>query len=170
MSFEYGSTARDCAPKKLEYHNPMSPSKAGALDCSGALLKCWSTMWKPDRKSANRSRPTAAITEIPIAESTEYRPPTQSQNPNMLAVSMPNSSTSFLFVETATKCLATAASPSASVSHRRAAVALVSVSSVENVFDETMKSVVAGSKSASFAVKSAGSTLETNRAEIPAST
>ena len=66
----------------------------------------------------------------------------------MLSVSMPNSSTSFLLVETATKCLATASSPSASVSQRRAAVALVSVSSVENVFEATMKSVVAGSKSA----------------------
>src|SRR6185437_14610016 len=86
----------------------------------------------------------------------------------MLCVSMPNSSTSFLLVETATKCLATASSPSASVSQRRAAVALVSVSSVVKVFDATMKSVVAGSKSATFAIRSAGSTLETNRAEVRA--
>ena len=42
-----------------------------------------------------------------MAESIEYRPPTQSQNPNMLAVSMPNSETLAAFVETATKCLAT---------------------------------------------------------------
>ena len=62
---------------------------------------------------------------------------------------MPKSSTRRLLVETATKCLATAASPSVAVSQRRAAVALVSVSSVENVLDATMKSVVAGSKSAS---------------------
>ena len=87
----------------------------------------------------------------------------------MLSVSMPNSSTSFLLVETATKCFATASSPSASVSQRRAAVALVSVSSVENVLDATMKSVVAGSKSANVAIRSAGSTLETKRAEMPAS-
>ena len=87
----------------------------------------------------------------------------------MLSVLMPNSSTSFLFVDTATKCLDTAASPSASVSQRRAAVALVSVSSVENVLDATMKSVVAGSSPTSFATRSAGSTLETNRHEIPAS-
>ncbi|CNG96815.1 Uncharacterised protein [Mycobacterium tuberculosis] len=126
-------------------------------------------MWNPDRKSAKASRPMAAISDSPIAESTEYRPPTQSQNPNMLAVSMPKSSTRRLLVETATKCLATAASPSTSVSQRRAAVALVSVSSVENVLDATMKSVVAGSKSANLAIRSAGSTLETNRAEIPAS-
>src|SRR6201999_3847158 len=145
MSLEYGNTARACASKKSEYHSPIKPSSTGALDSSGAVLKCSSTMWNPDRKSAKASRPMTAITDSPIAESTEYRPPTQSQNPNMLAVSMPNSSTSFLLVETATKCLATASSPSASVSQRRAAVALVSVSSVENVFDATMKSVVEGS-------------------------
>ena len=90
-----------------------------------------------------KSRPITAITDRPIAESTEYRPPTQSQNPNMLSVLMPNSSTSFLLVETATKCFDTASSPRASVSQRRAAVALVSVSNVVNVLDATMKSVVA---------------------------
>src|SRR4051812_49469796 len=62
----------------------------------------------------------------------------------MLSVLMPKSSTSFLFVDTATKCFDTAASPRVSVSQRRAAVALVNVSRVENVFDATMKSVVAG--------------------------
>ena len=87
----------------------------------------------------------------------------------MLAVSIPNSSTSFLLVETATKCLATASSPSASMSQRRAAVALVSVSKVVNVLEAMTKSVVAGSSPSSLATRSAGSTLETNRAEIPAS-
>ena len=42
------------------------------------------------------------------------------------------------------------------MSQRRAAVALVSVSSVENVFDATTKSVVAGSSPASVATRSAG--------------
>ena len=87
----------------------------------------------------------------------------------MFAVSIPNSDTSFALVETATKCLETASSPSASTSQRRAAVALVSVSSVENVFEATMNSVVAGSRPASVATRSAGSTLETKCAEIPAS-
>ena len=63
--------------------------------------------WKPARNSANRSLPMTAMTDRPIAESTEYRPPTQSQKPNMLSVSMPNSSTSFSLVDTATKCLDT---------------------------------------------------------------
>ena len=109
------------------------------------------------------------MTDSPIAESTEYRPPTQSQKPNMLAVSMPNSPTRRALVDTATKCRDTASSPSASVSQRRAAVALVSVSSVEKVLDAMMKSVVAGSSPSNFASRSAGSTLETNRAEMPAS-
>ena len=56
----------------------------------------------------NCSGPMAIIVERPIAESIEYRPPTQSQKPNILAVSMPNFATSSVFVETATKCLATA--------------------------------------------------------------
>ena len=58
------------------------------------------------------SAPIASIVDRPIAESMEYRPPTQSQNSNMLRVSMPNSETFAALVETATKCLATAlASP-----------------------------------------------------------
>src|SRR6267142_2514227 len=47
------------------------------------------------------SGPTASMVERPIAESMEYRPPPQSQKPNMLAVSMPNLATSAAFVETA---------------------------------------------------------------------
>ena len=45
-----------------------------------------------------------------MAESMEYRPPTQSQNSNIFAVSIPNCATSDAFVETATKWLATALS------------------------------------------------------------
>ena len=91
----------------------------------------------------------ASMVERPIAESIEYRPPTQSQNSNMFAVSIPNFATSSALVETATKCLATAFSspPSRASSQARAVAALVIVSSVVNVFDETMNSVSAGSRS-----------------------
>ena len=62
------------------------------------------------------SGPIATTTAVPMAESTEYRPPTQSQKPNALAGSMPNASTLSSAVETATKCLATASRRASSVS------------------------------------------------------
>ena len=76
-------------------------------------------------------------------------PPTQSQKPNMFAVSIPNSATRSAFVETATKCLAIAdSSPSSAERPIRApTVALVSVSSVPKVFEETMKSVSSAARS-----------------------
>jgi hypothetical protein len=52
--------------------------------------------------------PIATITARPTADGSEYRPPTQSQKPNMFRVSMPKSATRCALVLTATKCLATA--------------------------------------------------------------
>ena len=58
-----------------------------------------------------------------------YLPPTQSQNSNMFASSMPNLVTSSLLVESATKCLATwAASLAESRNQLLQVVALVMVS------------------------------------------
>ena len=81
-----------------------------------------------------------------MAESIEYRPPTQSQNPNMLAVSMPNADTFSALVDTATKWLATASSGTRARRPPSPAPirALVSVSSVPNVLEEMMKSVSSG--------------------------
>ena len=64
----------------------------------------------------------------------------------MFAVSMPNADTFSALVETATKCFATAFAfpPRPSSSQSRALCALVMVSSVVKVFEETMKSVSAG--------------------------
>jgi hypothetical protein len=110
----------------------------------------------------------ASIVESPIAESMEYRPPTQSQKPNMLAISMPNFVTSFAFVDTATKCFATdfSSPPSPASDQLRALLALVMVSSVVKVLDEIMNSVSAGSRSCVASTKSVPSTLETNRKVI----
>ena len=77
---------------------------------------------------------------------------------------MPNAATSSSFVETATKCLATASSPSASTSQARAVRAFVSVSIVVNVLEDTTNSVSAGSRPASAPAMSAPSTLDTKRA------
>jgi hypothetical protein len=104
------------------------------------------------------------MVESPIAESIEYRPPTQSQNPNMFPVSMPNFETRSALVETATKCLATASSlPSSPTIQSRAEVALVSVSSVPKVLDEMMNSVSSASRSRVASTKSVESTLDTKR-------
>ena len=86
----------------------------------------------------------------------------------MFSVSIPNPATSSALVDTATKCLAMASSfPSRPASaHSRAVWALVMVSSVVNVFDETMKRVEAGSRSRVASAKSVPSTLETKRKSI----
>ncbi len=84
----------------------------------------------------------------------------------MLSVSMPNAATPSALVDTATKCLATAASsPSAASAQSRAVCALVIVSSVVNVFDTMTNSVSAGSSPCTASQKSVPSMLETNRNE-----
>src|SRR5579883_1550369 len=104
------------------------------------------------------------MVERPIAESMEYRPPTQSQNPNMFCGSIPNAATSRAFVDTATKCRATArSSPSRASSQARAARAFVRVSRVVKVLEDTMTSVSAGSRSRVASTRSVGSMFDTNR-------
>ena len=74
---------------------------------------------------------------------------------------MPNSATLSSWVETAAKWSPTAASPSACAIQARAVVALVIVSWVVKVFEETMNSVRDGSSPRSVSAMSAPSTLET---------
>ena len=82
----------------------------------------------------------------------------------MLSGSMPNFVTSSAFVETATKCFAIAeSSPSVPSDHSRADCALVIVSSVVNVFEDTMKSVSSGARPRVASTKSVESTFETKR-------
>ncbi len=82
----------------------------------------------------------------------------------MFSMSIPNAATASALVDTAAKCRAIAASsPRAASVHSRAVVAFRIVSSVLKVFDETMKSVSAGSRSRVASAKSVPSTFETNR-------
>ncbi len=82
----------------------------------------------------------------------------------MLAVSIPNSATFSVFVDTATKCSATALSSfSESSNQSRAVRAFVSVSRVVKVLEQTTKSVSSGSRSRSDSWMSMPSTFETNR-------
>jgi hypothetical protein len=116
------------------------------------------------RCSRNPVEPTAIIVDSPMAESIEYRPPTQSQKPNMFMTSMPNSDTASPLVDTATKCLAIDdLSASAARIQSRAVAAFVIVSRVVKVLDETMNSVSAGSRSRVASAKSVPSTLDTKR-------
>lgn len=76
---------------------------------TGSLRKCSSVALAPFNNLLKLSKPICTAIERPIADHNEYRPPTQSQNPNMLFSSIPNSRTFGTFVDSATKCLATAA-------------------------------------------------------------
>src|SRR6202043_644248 len=151
-------------PKKSRYHTASRPISTGRFRSSGAVRKCSSISWNPASISPNPSGPTATMVDSPIAESIGYPPPTQSQNPNMFAVSRPNLATRSALVDTATKCLATASSePRADTTQSRADVALVSVSSVPNVLEEMMNSVSSAFRSRVASTISVESTLDTNR-------
>src|SRR5690606_40429291 len=83
----------------------------------------------------------------PIADQSEYRPPTQSQNSNMFCVSIPKAATPFSFVLRAAKCLATSASPAPDFKNPSLAhCALAIASCVVNVFEAIKNKVVSGFK------------------------
>src|SRR5690606_10880974 len=91
------------------------------------------------------SYPTAKAMESPIADQSEYLPPTQSQNSNILRVSIPKSETPFSLVLSAAKCLATSSCEAPWLrNHCLAECALAMVSCVVNVFEAIKKSVVSG--------------------------
>ena len=80
---------------------------------------------------------------------------------------MPNFATSSAFVDTATKCLATASSDPRAFTHQsRAVCAFVIVSIVVNVFDEITNNVDAGSRPSVASKKSVASALATKRAAM----
>src|SRR5690606_3926041 len=97
-----------------------------------------------------------------MGDHNEYRPPTQSQKPNIFSGSIPKASTAALLVLTATKCLAMCdVLPPFSKNHSLALCALVMVSWVVKVLDETINNVVCGSRFFTFSKRCAASILET---------
>src|SRR5450830_293922 len=84
------------------------PISTGTFCANGAVRKCSSTALNPARNCRNWSVPMPMASEMPIAESTEYRPATQSQNPKAFWGSMPKVATLARAVETATKWRETA--------------------------------------------------------------
>mmetsp|Transcript_8509 Transcript_8509/g.22403 ORF Transcript_8509/g.22403 Transcript_8509/m.22403 type:complete len:273 (-) Transcript_8509:222-1040(-) len=141
----------------------------GRFCSSGASAKCTSMSCAPARNASTTSVPYCSDSGMsPTAEHTEKRPPTQSQNPNALLGSIPNCSTAERFVLTATMCLRTASSPSASAIHLRIVRALSIVSAVVKVFETTTTSVASGESPSVARATSTGSTLARKRSRRPA--
>mmetsp|Transcript_12914 Transcript_12914/g.42943 ORF Transcript_12914/g.42943 Transcript_12914/m.42943 type:complete len:298 (+) Transcript_12914:781-1674(+) len=169
MYWSYGKIAHDSAPKKLPYQTPSAASTIGRFlkPFSGeksASRKCLSISCAPSRKATKFSQPIERAIEVPIADQDEYRPPTQSQKPNMLfCSSMPNSFTALPLVESAAKCFAMAAlsPPSSASSQDLAELALVIVSCVVKVLDAIRKSVVSASSAFVTSAMCVPSTFET---------
>ena len=141
------------------------PSSAGRLRSSGALRKCSSIAWKPAsisrealgpdrdhrREPDRRAHRVAPADPVPEAEHVRRcrcrtpRPPPRSSRRRRSAARPRRRSRA----------------PASA--QARALRALVIVSSVVNVFEETTNSVSAGSRSRVASAKSVPSTLETNR-------
>ena len=132
---------------------------------NGAVRKCSSIAWKPAsiaRKCSgpigdHRRQPDRRVHRVPAAD-----PVPESEHVARCRCRRPPPASAL--VDTATKCrLMARSSPSASSAHWRAVRALVIVSSVVKVFDETMNSVSAGSRSRVASAKSVPSTFDTKR-------
>ena len=77
---------------------PRTARITGRLDSMGAVRKWLSIQWAPDSSSTKLSNPMFKAIVIPMADHRLYLPPTQSQNSNIFASSMPNLVTNDLFV------------------------------------------------------------------------
>ena len=108
------------------------------------------------------SIPTESATGRPIADHTEYLPPTQSQTGKTLSSATPKLIAPFLLLVIAMKCFSIATGASeASKSHFFAIAAFSAVSGVLNDFEATIKIVVSGLSSLITSSKCEGSTFDT---------
>ena len=91
--------------------------------------------------SIQASKPILKAIGVPIALHKLYRPPTQSQNPNMLVVSIPKADTAAAFVDNAAKCLAMHVGSLLYLdnNHALAVPAFVIVSCVVNLYIHTRR-------------------------------
>src|SRR3989304_7319679 len=97
----------------------------------------------PARKARKLSMPIEAATGKPMADHTEYLPPTQSHIWNIRSGGIPSFIASAGFAVTATKCSETSRQP-LSRSHCCARRALAIVSCVAKDLEDTMNKVVSG--------------------------
>ena len=135
---------------------------------NGVSRKCASMLAAPARSAAKASQPQRITMASPAADHSEYLPPTQSHIGNTSVPAMPNARAASTLAVTAMKCCANAPPPPRlPVSHWRADCAFLSVSTVVNVLEVTMNSVVAGSRPARAPVRCSGSTLDTKATSMP---
>ncbi len=105
---------REGSPRSGRRRNCCTRRRARRGSRADFFPAAWCGNVRPSRSApvsscSKLSMPMKTAMDRPMADQSEYRPPTQSQNSNMFCLSMPNLVTSFSLVERATKCLATAA-------------------------------------------------------------
>ena len=163
-----GQNGLVCAPKKLLYQTPSMPSTAGRFFSSGVVRKCSSMAWPPSATARNYPCPMKTAIDRPMADHSEYRPPTQSQNSNMFCL-IDSEFADFLLVgrERHEMLGHRGFVLGRGRNHSRAVCALVSVSCVVKVFDATMNSVVSGLRIFSVSAICVPSTLETKCTRSP---
>ncbi len=66
------------APQNWLYQNAMSACITGRFSCGGALRKCSSILFAPVSSFLNSFIPMDNAMGKPMADQSEYRPPTQS--------------------------------------------------------------------------------------------
>src|SRR5690554_4926347 len=124
------------APQKLLYQMPSMAITTGRFFSRGVSLKWLSMAWAPASRARKLYIPMESAPGDPIADQSDYRPPTQSHMGNTLSGSMPNFCAAFTLAVTAIKWLATACSlPLHSINHFRATLLFSSVSLVPKDFD-----------------------------------
>ena len=146
----YGTTACVCAPSESRYQYAEQAHRCtGRFAANGADAEVLVHLVRTGEQLAEvcRARSRASTTSrSPTTSSTGRRPSPRTRTCSRCRcrTRAPCSA----FVDTATKCRATAASspPTPASNQSRAERAFVSVSSVVNVFDDTMNSVSAASK------------------------
>mmetsp|Transcript_110114 Transcript_110114/g.351253 ORF Transcript_110114/g.351253 Transcript_110114/m.351253 type:complete len:241 (-) Transcript_110114:414-1136(-) len=168
-AWQYGSTARPSWPRTLQFQTASRPMMSGRFSWGGADLKCMSIWFPPSRNFCTMPKPYCRErASTPTADQQEKRPPTQSQNPKTLELSMPKALVFSSAVEHATTCLAMAASvPNSLTSHALMVRAFSMVSAVVNVLEMTITRVVSALKPASARFTSIGSTLARNLRFLP---
>jgi hypothetical protein len=103
--------------------------------------------------ASNPSGPMLTASGRPMADHSEYLPPTQSQTLNILSAGIPSSAAAPGRAVIAANCRAGSGQP-LSLSQRMALRAFSRVSRVPNDFDPTLKIVVCGSHDRSVRNKS----------------